>query len=184
MTDPTPPPMNPGTDEADERQLALARRQGEAYMAAVRHMAGEVAQTGGTERVGDVVVGYAVEEAEGMYALVDGDLEWREPADENLHVEIVVMDAADHRFVPCLEVEVTLVDENGAEVGTHTQPMLWHPMLLHYGRNWKVPGDGSYTIRARIAPASFPRHDEVNGRRFAAPVEVEFSEVAVTTGQD
>ena len=35
---PPPPPMDPETDEADERQLDLARRQGDAYGEAVDHM--------------------------------------------------------------------------------------------------------------------------------------------------
>lgn len=94
------------------------------------------------------------------------------------------MDAGDGRFVPGLDVEVAVIDAGGAEVGRHTQPLLWHPMLYHYGRNWTVPGDGSYTFRVRVAPASFPRHDKKNGRRYTEPVEVEFADISVETGQD
>ena len=184
MTRDDGPTMDPTSDEADEQQLDAARAQGEAFGRAVELMTGTVAQTGGSTRAGDYEIGYAIEEAEGMYALVDGELVWQEPEDENLHVEVVVRDAADGRFVPGLDVSVTLVDADGNEVGTHTQPMLWHPMLYHYGRNWVVPGDGTYTVKVHVDPATFMRHDEINGRRYAEPVDVEFTGVQVETGQD
>lgn len=177
------PPMDPSTDEADERQLQLAREQGEAYLRAATHMIEEVAQTGATSPAGDLLVGVALEEAEGMYALDDGVLRWQEP-EGNLHVEVVVMDGADHRFVPNLEVSVTILDEDGSEVGSHPHPLLWHPMLYHYGRNWEVPGDGTYTLRVHVEPAAFMRHDEVNGKRYAEAVDVEFRDLTVRTGQD
>ena len=178
------PPMDPGSDEADERQLRLAREQGDAFRRAVEHMVDEVAQTGGMQEAGDVVVGFAIEEAEGMYELRDGTLEWMEPGDENLHLEVVVMDGADNRFVPNLHVEAEILTEDGTSLGTHDQPLLWHPMIHHYGRNWVVPGDGTYTIRVHIDAPEFPRHDEVNGQRYAEPVDVEFADVRVETGQD
>jgi uncharacterized protein involved in high-affinity Fe2+ transport len=56
-------------------------------------------------------------------------------------------------------------------------------MIYHYGRNWRVPGDGRYRLRVRVDPPQFPRHDRINGRRFAEPVEVQFDDVEVRTGQ-
>ena len=178
------PPMDPNTEEATPEQIAAAKAQGAAYGAALELMADVVAETGGQREAGDYLVGYAFEEAEGMYEPVDGSLEWREPDDENVHVEISVRDRGDGRFVPGLTVMATLIDPDGNQVGTHQQPMLWHPMLYHYGRNWTVPGDGEYTLRVRIEPAPFMRHDKVNGRRFSEPVECEFTGVQVETGQD
>jgi hypothetical protein len=176
--------MDPDTDEATQPQLDLAKAQGEAYAKAVDYMANEVADDGGKQAAGDYLVAYAVEKAEGMYAWVDGELQWQEPDGQNAHIEITVMDGADHRFVPGLTVSVTMVDPDGNEVGTHEQPMLWHPMIYHYGRNWTLPADGKYTIKARIEPPEFMRHDEVNGLRFQEVVEVEFNDVNVERGTD
>lgn len=176
--------MDPDTSEADATQLSLARAQGDAYGAALDHMVSSVAHGGGVQAAGDYLVGYAVEEAEGMYSWVDGELVWQDPGEENLHVEVAVRDAGDGRFVPGLTVTVTLVAPDGTEVGTHEQPLLWHPMIYHYGRNWTVPADGEYVVRVRIDPPRFMRHDEVNGKRFTEPVEVEFTGVSVERGQD
>ena len=63
-------------------------------------------------------------------------------------------------------------------------PLLWHPMLYHYGRNWKVPADGEYTLHVRVKPPTFMRHDDVNGRRFRELVECTFENVQVERGQD
>jgi uncharacterized protein involved in high-affinity Fe2+ transport len=176
--------MDPNTDEATPDQIQAARAQGEAYGTALGLMTERVAQTGGERRAGDYLVGYAVEEAEGMYEPTGDGLVWREPEDENCHVEVTVRDAGDGRFVPCLTVRATLETDDGEEVGTHVQPMLWHPMLYHYGRNWVVPGDGAYTLRVRIDPPDFMRHDEVNGKRFTEPVECEFAGVKISTGRE
>lgn len=176
------PPMK-SSDEADEKELEMARDQGAAFKNALDHMVGEVATDGGETRAGDYLVGYAVEEAEGMYHLENGELVWREPDEENLHVEVSVRDGADGRMIPGLEVHATLVGPDGDEVGTHRQPFVWHPWMHHYGRNWVVPEEGSYTLKVRIAPPDFPRHDKRNGKRYAEEVTVEFEDVTVETGQ-
>lgn len=175
------PPMR-SSDEANQEQLKLAREQGRAYQDALRNMTKKEAQ-GAEQHVGDYKVGYAVEEAEGMYELRDGTLQWSEPKDENLHVEIAVRDASDGRFIPGLAVQATLIGPDGKEVGTHEQPFLWHPWLYHYGRNWRVPGDGEYTLRVHIEAPRFGRHDKKNGKRYEKPVDVEFKGVKVETGQ-
>lgn len=182
MNDAAPPPMDPDTSEADARQLDLARAQGDAYGKALHHMTTKVAHDGGEQASGNYLIGYAIEDAEGMYAWSDGELQWQKPGADNLHVEVAVRDGADGRFLPSVRVTVTLVDPDGAEVGTHEQPLLWHPMIYHYGRNWHVPTDGEYTMRVRVEPPTFMRHDEVNGRRFTEPAEVEFTGVKVARG--
>lgn len=168
--------------EADQEQLGLAKEQGDAYGRALAYMTNAVAR-GGQRPAGDYVVAYAVEKAEGMYDLVDGKLVWREPDDANLHIEVAVTDAADGRFIPGLTVSVTLADGADNTLGPYVQPFLWHPSLYHYGRNWTVPRDGEYTLRVHIDPPTFPRHDKVNGRRYANPVDVEFPRVRITTGR-
>ncbi|NIR39994.1 MAG: hypothetical protein GWN07_29510 [Actinobacteria bacterium] len=171
------------SDEATDAALKLARDQGDAMERALKHMTEEEATDGGEQHAGDYRVGYAVEKAEGLYHMRDGHLRWEEPTDENVHVEVSVRDAADGRFIPGLTVHATLIDPDGQEVGTHTQPFLWHPWLYHYGRNWRVPGDGAYTLRVRVDAPTFHRHDRINGDRYADPVEVEFRGVRIVTGQ-
>jgi hypothetical protein len=175
------PPMG-SSDEANEHELNLARAQGDSFGRALDHMTQDVAH-GKVQRAGDYLVGYAVEDAEGMYSLVDGELVWRNPQDENIHVEVVVRDGADGRFVPALDVTATLIDSEGNEIGTHQQPFLWHPWLYHYGRNWRVPGPGDYTLRIHIALPNFMRHDKINGQRYATALDVEFTEVTISPGQ-
>lgn len=173
------PPMDPDTSEATPRQLELARLQGDAYVDAVHYMAEEVADDGGEMRAGDYVISYAVEEAEGMYDWVDGELVWRDPGETTTHLEVAVRDAGDGRFVPGAEVTVTMISPDGTEVGTENHPLLWHPMVYHYGRNWALPVDGDYVMRVHVEPPTFMRHDEVNGRRFTTAVDVEFDRVRV-----
>lgn len=176
---PDTPPMDPHTDEASPDQLAAARREGDAYGASLDLMVSDIARTGGSSRAGDYEVAYAIEEAEGLYELTDDGLVWREPERENTHVEIAVRDAADGRFVPGLTVRVTITGPDGREVGSHVQPLVWHPMLYHYARNWRLPGPGAYHLTVQIEPPTFMRHDEVNGRRFAEPVTVRFDDIEI-----
>lgn len=174
------PPMQV-TEEAKAKHLRLAEEQGKALGRALAEMANNVAQGGEEKASGHYLVGYAIEKPEGMYEVQDGELVWREPEDENIHIEISVRDGADGRFIPALDVELTVLDAKGNEVGTHQQPLLWHPWLYHYGRNWRLPGDGTYTFRVKIGMPAFPRHDKKNGKRYTGPVEVEFRDVPVKT---
>lgn len=173
------------SDEADKRQLAMAREEGAAYQKSLSYMVDEVADNGGRKEIGDYIVAFAQERAEGMYHLKsEGRLEWREPDDENCHLEVSVSDAADHRFIPYLEIEATLTPADGKPVGPFKVPFVWHPGLYHYGTNIKVPGDNKYDLHIKIAPPAFMRHDEVNGRRYADAVETKFSQVQIKTGQE
>lgn len=178
------PPMDPTTSEADEVQLQHAVRQGDAYKDALAYMTQHVAQTGGMQAAGDYLVGYAIEDAEGMYVWAGGEATWRNPQVGNAHVEIAVCDAADGRFVPDLRITVELVTTSGDVLGPYEHELMWHPMLYHYARDWNLPADGEYTMRVRIDAPRFLRHDEVNGRRYLEPVEAEFAGVRVKRGQE
>lgn len=168
------------SEEASAEVLKLAREQGQAYIKALGHMVRDVADSGNEQQAGDYIVAYAIEKAEGMYKRDDqGDLVWHEPEDANVHIEVSVRDAADHRFIPALTVHVRLIDSAGKDVGLHRQPFLWHPWLYHYGRNWQVARSGAYTLAVRIEAPDFPRHDRKNGRRFADDVEVTFENVKI-----
>jgi hypothetical protein len=173
------------SDEVDERHLELARRAGDCYLEAADHMIEDVADTGDRAEAGGYVVGFAQEDAEGMYRLTGGTLEWEEPdEDENCHLEVIVADAADGRFVPGLEVRAGLQNAEGEGVDPTPIPFVWHPGLYHYGRNLSLPGDGEYTVTVDVKPAEFPRHDRENGDRYAEPVEVQFGGVRIETGSE
>ena len=172
------------SEEASLRQIQIAQRQGNALRAAVDAMDEESGSGVLTRRAGDYEIDIAVEEAEGMWCRVGDELTWRNPGeDENCHVEVCIRDRGDGRFVPALDVCVTLVDEDGVELGPHAQPFVWHPWLYHYGRNWRVEHGGEYRVRVRIEPPEFLRHDHENGRRYRDAVEVEFEHVPVEPGR-
>ncbi len=182
-TTPHQPSAKP-SDEADQKQLAMAREEGAEYLAALDYMATRVADAGGKARAGDYIVAFAQERAEGMYHLDDGALKWIEAEPGmNCHVEIAVLDAADHRFIPYLEIECTLTRE-GREAVRFSPEFLWHPGLYHYGKDVKLPGDGSYDLNVKIAAPAFPRHDKVNGKRYGDAVDVTFRAVAIETGRE
>lgn len=179
-------PENPDkqpSDEVDENQIQQSRTEGDAYLTSVTYMATRVANDGGTTEAGDYVVGYAQEEAEGMYHLDgDGEFEFVEPDEENCHVEVVVADRGDGRFVPHCTVRARL-ERDGESVGPVEVPFVWHPGVYHYGTNIEVPGSGSYDLHVEVEPPQFHRHDEQNGDRYGETVEVTFDGIDVETGQ-
>ena len=178
-----PPPMDPNTSEATQPQLDLARKQGDAYGEALKYMTDTVAQDGGEQPAGPYNIGYAVEDAEGMFEWDNGSLTWRDPGEKNMHVEVAVRDLSDGRFVPGVKVFVTMVAPDGQELGPYEQPLLLHPMIYHYGRNWNLPADGTYSMKIRVEPPTFMRHDEINGMRFTEVVEATFDKVKVKRGE-
>lgn len=169
--------------EVDEHQLEIAEMEGEAYREAARYMIENVTGAGDVKEAGDYLVGFAQEDAEGMYMMEDGELVWHEPEENmNAHIEVIVADIDDRRFIPYLDVEATV--EGEGERIRFGLPFIWHPGLFHYGRNIELPGDGTYTIRIRVEPPTFHRHDRDNGARYAEPVDVEFEDVELRTGRE
>lgn len=181
MSTPGANPPVQASNEATAEQLALARRQGDAYGRAVQAMAAEDGAR--SVHAGDFLLAFVNEEAQGMYEMEDGRLVWREAAPEaNVHMEVAVADAADGRFVPGLSVHVD-VERDGQRVVSTDLPFLWHPFLYHYGGNAMVPDTGPFDVLVRVAPAPFMRHDPVNGRRYAEPVVARFDNVTFTNGR-
>ena len=173
------------SDEADKRQLEMAREEGDAYQHSLDYMVEQVAHTGAKKTIRGYIIGIAQEKAEGMYRLnSDDELIWEEPDEENCHIEVSVSDAADHRFIPALDVETTLISATGETIGPFQMSFLWHPGLYHYGANIIVPDDGKYDVKVTIGVPKFARHDKTNGKRFAKPVEVDFYGLDIETGQD
>jgi uncharacterized protein involved in high-affinity Fe2+ transport len=103
---------------------------------------------------------------------------WHERS-ENVHIEISVRDGADNRFIPYLTITVTVRDSQGKLIGKEQQPYIWHPWLYHYGLNWRLPGDGEYSLQVDIEAPTFMRHDELNGKRYQKDVKVMFEGVKV-----
>ena len=175
-------PPSSASNEADAEQLEIARAEGDAYGRALQAMDEESGSV--TQRAGDYLVAFVQEDAEGMYAPDgSGGLVWYEaPEDANAHLEVAVADAGDGRFVPGLDVTLT-VEQDGRELFTTPVPFLWHPFLHHYGTNAAVPGEGPYTVRIRIEAPTYMRHDPVNGKRYAEPVEVVFADRSFRPGR-
>jgi hypothetical protein len=162
------------SNEAEPEQLDIARAQGGTYGQALQAMDEESGAV--TQRAGDYLVAFVQENAEGMYELQDGRLVWHEaPEEANAHLEIAVADAADGRFVPGLDITLTLL-EGDRELFTTNMPFLWHPYLYHYGTNAKVPGEGPFSVRVTIGAPTFMRHDPVNGKRYEQPVHLVFDD--------
>lgn len=184
MAEQTNTPTMIPSEEATTEELDMARQQGDVMGEALAHMISDVADDGQEKVVGPYLIGYAIEEAEGMYEPdKNGDLIWREPERENIHVEVSVRDGADGRFIPHLTVQARLIDSEQNIVGTHRQPFVWHPWVYHYGRNWHIQQEGDYTLEVEIKAPDFPRHDKKNGKRYAEDVTARFTAVKITLNE-
>ncbi len=168
-----------------EEKQAAARRQGDAYTAALAIMQDDV-DVHRTKEVDDYIVTLACEEAEGMYRPVnDESLEWSVPeASLNKHIEIAVQDRKDHRFVPDLRIHATITSSDGAVAFDGKLPFLWHPFLWHYGCNIHIDGSGDYDIAVVIEQPHFGRHDEQNGKRYQKEVSMSFEAVPLEPGRE
>lgn len=170
------------SDESGLLEIGVSKAEGVAYGAALKYLTKMEASDSGEMNAGDYTVPYSLEDAEGLYHIRNGRLEWHKPREENCHVEIVVRNAAMDGSFPWLVVQATFTDANGTTIGSHEMPFLWHPWVYHHGRNRVVPHNGRYSMKVHIDAPTFPRHDRKNGRQFASPVDVDF-EVTIKTGR-
>lgn len=128
----------------EQQQEELAQRQGEAYAASYDMLMAEDPHA--EADVEDYRVTASFEPAEGMYGMgTDGTLAWATPGgNDNQHFEVIVRDRKDGRFLPHLDVHLRLRDDSDAVVAETDVPFIWHPFVLHYGIDGRIPGEGDY----------------------------------------
>lgn len=141
---------------------------------------GERDESGGNERKtqGDYTVTYRVSRAEGFYEFADGILEWKEPQENNAHLDVFVYDSRDGRFVPGLNVQATLLDMRGGRAAATHLPFVWDPRENHYGANVTLPaGSARYVLQVHIDPATFVRNGKGEGERYVTGADMTFENV-------
>lgn len=165
----------------DKEQIALL--QGKAYQDALNMMKDTV-QSHKSYENNDMIVTLACEEAEGLYVPASSEeLKWKIPASKsNLHVEIIVQDTLDRRFIPNLDITLRIIDSNKSK-DTYKLPFLWHPFLFHYGKNIEIPGEGKYSFEVMIKQPTFGRHDEIRGNRYAQDTSIQFDDLYLKPGR-
>lgn len=173
--------MNKLTDLAKKQEIAL--EQGKAFTKALNLM--KKIDSNVDAETEEYLLTLACEEAEGMYKVQpEGDLLWNIPKKgENVHIEIVVRDKEDLRFIPQLSVYINVFDKNGNEVVSSELPFLWHPFLFHYGADVHLPEDGRYNAEVKIERPDFGRHDENKGKRYEKSIKSKFPTINITTGR-
>ncbi len=188
-TAPQLPPFEQ-SDEATAEELERARDQGNAVRQELEWVRAHEAVASAEMAAGEYRVAYTVTPAL-PYAEPDagGRLVRHDPAPGEVHLGVVVRDAADGRVVPGLAVRATLLDASGRTLDARALAFGWYPLLNRYGDNLRWPGlgagsagggdPGAVTVRVEIAPPTYWRHDPSNGDRFADSVTAEFTNVTV-----
>ena len=170
--------------QLDPKKQDVARKQGEAFDAALEIMSQDV-DTCLSVHKDDYIITIACEEAEGSYVPADEkSLTWNAPGKPlNKHIEIVVQDADDHRFLPELSIRCTMRDTNGDGIAEFELPFMWHPFMFHYGSDVELPGEGDYRFSLTIGQPEFGRHDELNGARYKTAVQVDLGPLHLKPGR-
>ncbi len=165
----------------NEKKIALEEDQGKAYSAALDLMKQMDNHT--EVEVDDYIITVAAEEAEGTYRVSGGGLKWHTPEEQfNSHIEIVVRDKHDRRFLPGLTISAKIKKDDRV-VATKDFPFYWHPFLYHYGTMLRIEEEGDYQLEVHIPAPTFPRHDEIKGKRFGKDVNVTIGPIKLEKGR-
>lgn len=163
---PTPPwipPMAVG-NEADAKQLALARRQGAAYVALVGWERQGAAWSGQTDAA-DYRLVAAISPAEGQWVADGGGPRWVDAPAGQVQLRVFAEDRGSGRFVPGLVVRADVLGADGAILGEAPLPFALYPVTDAYGANLVLP-PGAARLAIVIEPMQMMRHDPYNGDRF------------------
>lgn len=143
----------------------------------------EVADEGGSTTSGDWTVSYIVEAAEPWFAH-EGRRDVFRPAaaDETHHIEVIPRETATGRIVPDVPVTVAVVDASGDVVDEKTLNF-YYSRFFHYANNFKVPDDGTYSLRVHLDEPTFFRHGEQGEEpALARGADVTFEDVELSRG--
>ncbi len=170
-----------------EEQNSLSSSAGAGYSNTLKIMYKQ-ANEGKDTVQGDYFIAFADEYSEGWWHYMNGKLMYMTQNDEggktNAHIEIAVADKTTHRFLPDLNITVTLYDKNKKSLGTKPIPFMWHPWLYHYGENWRIPVSGKqYSVHVHVDAPTYRRYGKQEGNRFATPVDIDFDNLTIKGGQ-
>ena len=170
-----------GTPQENKKEV-LVNKQGEAYQASYNELMNEDPHS--VVKIDDYIVTTSFEKAEGMYMLqTDLSLRWVVPEEkDNQHIEVIVQDGKDKRFIPYLAVSLRLYQGKIVIVDQQV-PFIWHPFVFHYGINGHIPEEGEYEPEVTIKMPLFHRHDEVRGKRYGKDVQIKLPRVHLTPGK-
>ena len=169
--------------EDNKRKIELAEQQGKALGEAADYM--KNMDNFVEKEVDDYIITVVSEKAEGTYRLKDGSLQWHVPNEKfNTHMEILVRDKQDKRFIPGLKITAQIFDDNNKLVEEKEFPLFWHPFLNHYGANFHIPKEGKYIVEVNIPAPTFPRHDEIKGKRYAKDVNIKMPPLQLEEGRE
>lgn len=179
--------QQPPLSEFMESQTALSKGAGNGFTNTLKVMYKQ-ANEGKDKVQGNYFIAFADEYSEGWWHYMNGKFMYMMQNDEggktNAHIEIAVLDAATHRFLPDLNVSVTLYDKNKHSLGTKPIPFMWHPWLYHYGENWRIPATGKqYSVHVHAEAPAYKRYGKTMGNQFTMPVDVDFDNLTVKAGQ-
>jgi hypothetical protein len=169
--------------DKEKRPEEIAADHGQSFKQLLESFARDKASADAKD--GDYLITLVGEEAEGWYApQLLGGLAWEEPdEEENQHLEVVVQDMQDLRFIPYLRIRLKLIRADGEEVEEKEQRFIWHPFIYHYGENWEIPEEGDYYGEITIKSPDFRRHDLARGKRYLEEVKVKVGPLHLTPGR-
>jgi hypothetical protein len=137
-----------------QAQLLLAEQQGKADTAVLDWVLANSGPLVGDARAGEFRIAFTITPAEGWWDKAgDGTLAWHEAPDDNVHLRIFVLNLADGRIVPGLNLRATLTDANGNEQSVPVD-FGWYPLMNAYGGNFPLDADSVYTLRVTVEPGS------------------------------
>ncbi len=80
-------------------------------------------------------VAFTITPAEGWWDKAGGGkLAWHDAPDDSVHLRIFVLDLADGRPIPGLNLRATLIDANGNQQSAPAD-FGWYPLINAYGGN-------------------------------------------------
>src|ERR1700694_5926975 len=164
-------PITAKSNESKKEQLADARAEGDSVQLCMDWIMKQPGVIAGQLRAGEYQVVYALAAPEGWYQYSNHAVTWQQPTGDR-HLWLFILDGADGRVVPSLDINVAVVTEAGAVADEKKLPFAWMPLINGYGNNIILPGKGNYTLNLAIAAPTFHRHDPYNGDRFTKPTSV------------
>jgi hypothetical protein len=134
----------------------------------------------GTATVGDYAVALMFTVPHAFWTVTNWELS-KTPRtdDDSVHLMAVVWDDDSGAVLPDAGVSVELSDDGNLVSQEVIYPMLSQPMGFHYGGNFTLPGDGTYTAAVSIGGIAARTTGEFDGRFADAAtteIDVEFTE--------
>jgi|WetSurMetagenome_2_1015567.scaffolds.fasta_scaffold777049_1 hypothetical protein len=156
-----------------QEKPVFGQKRNEGFLQDLGFLPYEDAIDAGQIHQGNFLICYEVGNAEGTYQLEHNQLVWREPENQNIHIDVTVQNRGE-KFIDYLNIYAVLIGPDEKVISGKPLPYAWHPWKNHYGENFSITTPGIYELQLHFENPEYQNLNLSDPELFPAVLDISY----------